>query len=114
MKTVLIHSLVSAALASAAALVYNQVYQNAFLLDYSTVITTGGIVGSCVFGCALASVGYWLAVRYLKTGADVAFNALFTALTFASLAGPFAMQLPLELDAPELFVGLTAPMHFIP
>ena len=41
-------------------------------------------------------------------------NFVFAILTFASILGPFATKLPLDVEMPELFPGLTVPMHFFP
>jgi phosphoglycerol transferase MdoB-like AlkP superfamily enzyme len=35
-------------------------------------------------------------------------------LSFASILSVFAFKLPLDLESPELFVGLAIPMHFFP
>jgi hypothetical protein len=62
----------------------------------------------------LASVGYGLLVKWLPKPGEIVFNFALVVLTFASIMGPFAVKLPLDFEQPELFPGLTVPMHFFP
>lgn len=106
--------LVSGILAGIASLIYARVYHNSLGADFSTVAATTSIMAASVLGGVLAAVGYWLLNRWLKSKGEIVFNFLFTILSFASILGPLATRLPLDVEMPELFPGLTVPMHFFP
>lgn len=115
MKTTFFHGITAGALAALAALVYNEVFHRAMpLADFSTVITVPGMIAACMLGCIVASLGYYGLRNVMKKHADVVFNVIFTAITFASLAVPYAKKLPLKVEFPELFIGLAIPMHLFP
>lgn len=114
LRKILLHGIAAGVLAAVASLVYQQIYLKSLGADFSMVISATGIVATCIGATLLASLGYFLAERVLKGKAPVVFNLLLLLLSFASIAGPFAVKLPLELEAPELFPGLTVPMHFFP
>jgi len=114
MKTIFLHGLFSAFLAGLAALIYNTVYSRAFESDFSAIINPFGIFASSIFGCMIASVGYYFFARRIKTHTDVWFNAIFLLLTFATLISVFSLTLPFTIKTPELFIGLSVPMHFFP
>jgi hypothetical protein len=109
-----LHGITSGALAGLASLVYHEAYSKALLVDFSKVVMTSGIISSCIFGCVLASVGYHFFSKCLKGRTDVWFNVLFLVLSFVSFAGPFSANLPMDIESPELFAGLTIPMHLFP
>ena len=111
-------ALASAAGAAAASFAYREVYQEAFVVDFSVLIKPIGIVLACLVGALLAAFGEWILVFQLgerlgKWGL-VVFNLLFAVLTFASLVGPFTANFPIDFEHPELFAGLTVPMHLFP
>lgn len=114
LRKILLHGFTAGVLAALASLVYQQIYFKSLGADFSTVISTTGIIATCIGATLVASLGYFLVQRLLKGKAPAVFNLLLLLLSFASIAGPFAMKLPLELEAPELFPGLTVPMHFFP
>src|SRR5688500_18280602 len=114
LKKVVLPGLSSGLLAAVAALVYQKIYLNALGADFGTVVSVMGIFISCIAGTLLASLGYFLLDKWLKEKAPFIFNLLFVVLSFASIIGPISASLPLELEAPELFPGLTVPMHFFP
>jgi uncharacterized membrane protein YeaQ/YmgE (transglycosylase-associated protein family) len=113
LKKVLFLGLTSGILAGIASLVYSKIYTEALGADFSQIVNPMGVMISCLLGCVLAAFGYLLFNRWKNTG-EIIFNWLFSLLTFASILSPFAAQLPLEIDFPELFPGLTVPMHFFP
>ncbi|WP_162902880.1 hypothetical protein [Taibaiella koreensis] len=115
LRKILLHGFGAGILAAIAALVYQQIYFKSLGADFSTVISAAGIVATSVGATLLASFAYgFLFQKSLKDKAPVVFNLLLLLLSFVSIAGPFAVKLPLELEAPELFPGLTVPMHFFP
>lgn len=106
--------LVSGILAGIASLIYARVYHNSLGADFSTVAATTSILAASLLGGVLAAIGYWLLNKLLKSKGEIVFNFVFTILSFASILGPLATRLPLEVEMPELFPGLTVPMHFFP
>lgn len=114
LKKSLLLGAVAGVLAGVASLVYQKVYTSSLEADFSKIATPGGIFISCIVGCLLASTGYWLLDKWLKGKADIVFNLVFTILSFATILGPFAAKLPFSTESPELFPGLTVPMHFFP
>jgi hypothetical protein len=87
---------------------------NGNMIDYSSVVNTQMMFGASIFACVLAAIGYWMLDKFLKSKGKIVFNFLFTLLSFASIIGPFAMTLPLDLEFPEMFPSLVVPMHFFP
>ena len=113
-KKLFLLGLVSGVLAGVASLVYERVYRTSLGVDFSTVAASTAIVASSVLGGILAAIGYWLLDRIFKGKGEIIFNLLFTILSFASILAPLATRLPLDVEMPELFPGLTVPMHFFP
>ncbi|MDZ7878803.1 MAG: hypothetical protein U5L45_14075 [Saprospiraceae bacterium] len=114
MKNTLLHGLLSGGLAGLASSVFNYAYNMAFITDFSKAINTVSIFGSSIFGTVLAALGYHFFSKMVKTHADIWFNIIFLGLTFASLVGSFAANLPTDIESPELFAGLSVPMHLFP
>ena len=113
-KRLFLLGLVSGVLASVAAQIYQKIYTSSLGADFSTVVKPVNIIIVSILGGLLASLGYGLLTRLLPKAGEIVFNFVLVILTFASILGPFAMKLPLEIEAPELFPGLTVPMHFFP
>jgi hypothetical protein len=113
-KKLLLLGLVSGVLAAVAALIYQKIYVNSLGADFSTVVKPANIVIVCILAGLLASTGYGLLTKWLPRAGEIIFNFVLVILTFASILGPFATKLPLEIEMPELFPGLTVPMHFFP
>ncbi len=114
LKKLLLLGSVSGALAGIASLIYQKVYASALGTDFGKIVKVPGIFISCIVGGLLAAFGYFLLNKWLKGKTEIVFNLLFTILSFASIMGPFATKLPLDVEMPELFPGLTVPMHFFP
>jgi uncharacterized membrane protein len=114
MKNNLLHGLLAGLMAGIASMVYNNIYCKALVLDYAKVVNNMGLITSCVIGCLLAAVGNYYFSKFVKNKSEIWFNIIFAALTFASFVGPFATTLPNTIEAPELFIGLTIPMHLFP
>lgn len=113
-KKLLLLGIISGVLAGVAATIYAKLYFTNTGAEYPGVIGTAGIFITSIGGTLLAAVGYWLLHKLLKQRTEAVFNFIFSILSFASLLGPIAHKLPLEIEAPELFLGLTVPMHFFP
>jgi hypothetical protein len=113
-KKLLLLGLVSGVLAAVAALIYQKIYVNSLGTDFSTIVKPVNILITCTLAGLLASTGYGLLTKWLPRAGEIIFNFVLVILTFASILGPFATKLPLEIEMPELFPGLTVPMHFFP
>ncbi|HLP93065.1 MAG TPA: hypothetical protein VK168_03470 [Saprospiraceae bacterium] len=114
MRPLFFQGLLAGILAGMASFVYEYMYSEALLVDFSAVMTPPALFASSIFGSVLASVGYWAFSKWVRSNTDVWFNIIFLLLTFASLAGSFAASLPPEVESPELFPGLSVPMHLFP
>ena len=112
MKTVFFHGISAGGLAAFAAILYNKMYSEALLVDFSKVINSTSISGASVFACLLASVAYYFFTR--KKYSDEWFNGIFLLISFATFISPFSITLPFEIESPELFIGLAIPMHLFP
>jgi hypothetical protein len=113
-KKLLLLGLVSGVLAGLVALIYQKIYTNSLGYDFSAIAKPVNIVIVSILAGLLASIGYGLLTKWLPRAGEIIFNFVFVILTFASILGPFAMKLPLDVEMPELFPGLTVPMHFFP
>jgi len=113
-KKLLLLGLIAGVLAGVASLIYQRVYAHSLEADFSIIAKPVNIMIACILGCLLAAVGYGLITKWLPRYGEIIFNFVFVILTFASILGPFGAKLPLEIDNPQLFPGLTVPMHFFP
>jgi hypothetical protein len=114
LKKLLVLGVVSGILAAVAAFIYQKVYITAEGEGFTGIVTPVKIILSCLISCVVASIGYFLMSKVLKGNTQIVFNLLFAIITFASILLPIGFRLPLDLEAPELFPGLTVPMHFFP
>jgi len=113
-KKIFYHGISAGILSAVACIIYNRIYFFATEVDFSKVINIPAITGINLFACMLAVAGYWAFKRLLKKNTDIFFNLTFTILSFASVLYPISVSLPLDIKFPELFPGLTVPMHFFP
>jgi hypothetical protein len=113
-KKLLLLGLVSGILAGVAGLIYQRIYTNSLGADFSAIVKPVNIIVVSTLAGLLTSVGYGLLTKWLPKPGEIIFNLVLVILTFASILGPFATKLPLEVEMPELFPGLTVPMHFFP
>jgi len=107
-------AIVSGILSGCASLIYEKIYTSSLGADFGKVVTPVGIFVASIVGCLLAAVGFWLLQRMVPKYAEIIFNLLFSILTFATIIGPFAMKMPLDMNSPELLPGMVTPMHFFP
>jgi len=106
---------ISAGVASAvAALIYNRVYFFITEANFSKLVNVSTLIGANLLACMLAAILYWVCLKWLPKKGELVFNFLFAILSFASIILPIAIHLPLDIQFPELFPGLTIPMHFFP
>ena len=107
-------------LSGVSSLIMVSIYKEAMFVDFSPVISSMQYIGSCLFGCILASLGFVLATKFVPKFGEIIFNLLFTLLTFASLIGPLMFKFPPDLDVNGIdeitmyFIPFTMTLHFLP
>lgn len=116
MKNDLKHGLIAGLLAGIVSVLFLNVYSSNMGVDFSAIANPIMIVLATVIGTVIASVGYWIVkkVKWFGNNVDIVFYSLFFILSFVSIFGTFGAPLPPETLKPELFTGLTIPMHFFP
>jgi hypothetical protein len=113
-KQTLIIGGVGSLLSSLASIIYMNIYSGAMIVNFSAVAGVSSIIASCVIGCFLMVIGYKLAIKWKGIKTIGWLNILYSLFSFATIAGVFGVNLPLETESPELFPGLVVPMHFFP
>ena len=114
MKRAFLLGVVAGILAGIASIIYQRVYTSSLGADFSEQVKPVNILLISTVAAILASIGYWLLTKWLQRTGEIIFNFVLVILSFASILGPFATKLPLTVEMPELFPGLTVPMHFLP
>jgi hypothetical protein len=113
-KKIFIQGIFAGVLSAIASIIYFNIYQTTLGTSFDKIINMGAIVGASVFGCMLMSVGYFLLLKLRKENFRGILNLLILVVSFASIISPISISLPLDIEAPELFIGLVVPMHFFP
>jgi hypothetical protein len=113
-KKIFYHGLVAGIFSAIASIIYYRIHYFAFEVDFSKLVNIAGLLGINLLSCLFAAFGYWLIRKWFGTRAEIIFNFTFSILSFASIVIPLAAKLPLDIQNPELFPGLTVPMHFFP
>lgn len=106
--------LVAGLLAGVASLVYQKVYASSLGTDFAGIVKPVSILTASLFMGLLAALLYWALTKWIGNKGEVVFNFLLVILSFAGILFPFAAQLPLDIEMPELFPGLVVPMLFFP
>jgi hypothetical protein len=101
-------------LSSLASIVYLNIYQEAFVVDFSKIAGTTNVVAACTIGCLLITLGYKLVIGWKGTKTIGWLNIIFSVISFASIISVLGFSLPLDTKSPELFPGMVIPMHFFP
>jgi len=114
MKANLIHGVLAGVLSAITSVIYLNIYQVLNFVDFSSVINAGSIIGVSIMGCLFMAIGYILLEKMGKTNRKGVLNLVIIGLTSLSVLSPLLMDLPLELDFPELFPALAIPMHLFP
>lgn len=114
MKTHFIHGIISGIAAAIAGVIFLNIYQNAFFVDFSLAIDWTAITGASIIGCLLMAIGYFILDKVKKSNLRGVLNGLYIIISFASILPAIAVTLPLEVEFPELFPGMVVPMHFFP
>lgn len=113
-KNLMFHGGLSSLLSSLACIIYHTIYQQAFYIDFSSVLGIPNMIAASTLACFLMSFVYQYAMRWNKPKIELGINMVFGVLSFASIAGVLGINLPLEIESPEMFPGLAIPMHFFP
>ena len=113
-KRIFFQSLLAGVLAATACIIYNRIYFFATEVDFSRVLNTLSMTGYSIIICLFAGFLYWAFLNWLKRKGMIAFNFLFSILSFAAVIIPISVSLPLDIEFPELFPGLAVPMVFFP
>lgn len=114
MKRTLLLGVAAGILAAIAALIYQRVYTSSLGADFSDLVKPVNIFITCTGAGILSALGYWLLTKWMPLKGEIIFNFLIVLISFATILAPFAAKLPLTVEMPELFPGLTVPMHFFP
>jgi len=112
-KNVLFLALTSALISIALCITFQQIYNKAFYVDYSAIVSIPGLAGACLIAAMLIAWGNFFFLRWFGNKGQLIFNLLAGVLSFASILGPLSITLPLDID-PLMFPGLVIPMHFFP
>ncbi len=116
-KNHLLHGLTAGILSGVACYVFYILLKDEFMYDFSEIISTMNLFGACIFGCLLASLGYYASLKVLPTKyGEIVFNLVFSILIFASLVSPMLHKLPLDFDEylTVIFPTYAMTMHFFP
>jgi uncharacterized membrane protein len=113
-KKLFIQGLSAGILSSIACIIYNRIYLFATEVDFSKVVNIPVLISINLLACILAAAGYFVFKKLFKKNAELLFNLTFSILSFISVMYPISISLPLSIKNPELFPGLTVPMHFFP
>ncbi|MBC9909801.1 hypothetical protein [Chitinophaga varians] len=100
-------------IAAALSVGYAVFYQTALGVDFSRVAPAAAIVSANIGAAMVMMIVCWLLERW-KGEVPRSFNGWLVLFSVGSAAIPFVVSLPLDIPAPELFPGLTAPMHLLP
>jgi hypothetical protein len=107
-------------LSGVASIIFAIVYKEVMFVDFSPVMSNANLIGACMFGCILASIGYWGLTKLSPKFGEIIFNLLFVILTFASIISPIMFKFPPELDVKGIdeitmyFQPFTITLHFFP
>ncbi|MCE2742884.1 MAG: hypothetical protein LW701_04860 [Fluviicola sp.] len=103
-------------LSGVASIIFTGVYKEITFVDFSPVVNAGSLIGACMFGCVLASIGFWGLIKVTPKYGEIIFNFLFTILTFASILGPIGYKFPLDFneEITMYFPFLAITLHFFP
>ncbi len=114
MKKTFLHGIISGLLASAAGIIYFNIYQNTLGTEFNKIVNIRSIAGVSIIACMLIALSYWVLEKFNKDKWKGILNVLIALLSFASIISPISMSLPFDIKNPELFPGLVIPMHFFP
>lgn len=103
-------------LSGIASIVFTGVYKEITFVDFSPVLNATNLIGACMFGCVLASIGFWALTKVSTKYGEILFNLFFILLTFVSILGPIGYKFPLDFneEITMYFPFLAITLHFFP
>ena len=101
-------------MATVAAVIFQRIHQFATYTDFSKIVNIPVLIAVNLGVCMIAAVLFFLLQKLPGLKGRFIFNLFFVLMSFMSVTWSFAVTLPLDLSFPELFPGLTVPMHFFP
>jgi len=115
-KNHLFHGIAAGLVSGLACYFFYSTLRDEFMYDFSTIFTTMNLFAACMFGCVLASVGFFAAKKIMPKYGEIVFNFIFTTLVFASLISPMMHKLPLDFDEylTVIFPTFAMTLHFFP
>ena len=113
-KRIFFLGLTAGIMASVAAVIYQRIHQFATYTDFSKIVSIQILLAINIGVCMIASVLFFLLQKLPGQKSRFIFNLVFVLISFMSITWSFAVTLPLDVQFPELFPGLTIPMHFFP
>ncbi len=113
-KREFIHGIIAGILASIAGIIYYQIYFFATEADFSKIINTFSITGLNISAGIVIAVMHAAFVKWINKYTELLFNLTLSVFSFALIIIPISITLPLTIEFPELFPGLTIPMLFFP
>jgi len=109
-----IHGIIAGVLASIAGIIYDHIYFFANEADFSKIVNTYNIIGLNISAGLVLAFVHAFFVKWMKKSAEFFFNLTISVFSFALIIIPISITLPLNIEFPELFPGLTIPMLFFP
>lgn len=113
-KRIFFWGLTSGIMAAVAAIIFKRIHEFATYTDFSKIASVQILIALNLGISLIAAAVYWGLIKWLGHRGEVIFNFLFVITSFASITWSLAYTMPLEIEMPELFPGLTVPMHFFP
>ncbi len=113
-KQTFIMGIAASLLSSLACIIYLNIYKEALLIDFSKIAGIPNIIAACSIGCHLMATGYKMTIKWKGIKTIGWLNIAYSVISFATIAGVFGFNLPLDTESPELFPGMIIPMHFFP
>lgn len=110
----IIRTVVSGILASITGICYQLAYESALNCNFSKIINPISISMASMIGTILMTFGYWMLSKLKLERYQLWYYILINILSIASIIGPMGSTLPLDIENPELFPGLIAPLHLFP
>lgn len=107
-------AILTSSMASVMCIIYNSIYNYAFLTDFSRIINSTSMLSACSFASFAMTLGYILLSKIKDEDAIIWLNPIYIIISFGSIAGVLFYSLPLDIEFPEMFPGLAIPMLFFP
>ena len=108
------HGLIAGLGSALAGIGYSIVYQNLLFLNFNSVLSYTSIFIGSILSCFIMAIAYWALDKLNRVKFRGIVNVAIVLFSFFSILLPISMNLPLDIDFPELFPGLAIPMHFFP